>query len=139
MKKTHASSLLIRVGLTAVILAAVAVTALNFSLLKHKLIDLQARLTAQTAARVAAEDALSKTKNNLVATAAALQSTRAALDAATAEKEQALAAAVSHKKQAEKLAGELVATAKDRDDARPISRVIRPPALNRSKCCKRPV
>jgi hypothetical protein len=117
MKKTHASSLFIRVGLTAVILAAVAVTALNFSLLKHKLIDLQARLTAQTAARVAAEDALSKTKNNLVATAAALQSTRAALDATTAEKEQALAAAASHKKQAEKLAGELVATAKDRDDA----------------------
>jgi hypothetical protein len=109
---------LIRASLIVAIVAGVATVGLTVTQVKQRIEGLQANLLTQTAARNRAETDLAKSRDELAATAGALNSTRNALDAAIAEKQDALSAAAVQTRRAEKLSKDLAEILQQRDDAR---------------------
>lgn len=90
-------------GLVIAILAGLSVTALNLSLARQKMMNLQAGLKNQTAARVGAENQLAQTRSLLLTATTRWEAARTALETATVEKENALALATSQTKRVEAL------------------------------------
>jgi len=109
---------LIRASLVVAIVAGVATVGLTFTRVKQRIEGLQANLLTQTAERDRAETDLAQSRNELAATAGALKSTRNALDAAIAVKQDALSAVAVQTQRAEKLSKDLAETLQQRDDAR---------------------
>lgn len=118
MKYKAPSNLLIRTSLLVAVVAGVATAGLTLTRIKQRLEGLQADLLAQTAGRHKAETDLANSRNELAATADALHSTRNALDAAAAEKRDALSVAAVQTRRAEKLSNDLAEVRQERDDAR---------------------
>lgn len=109
--------MLIRISLIAAILAGLAVTSLNFWVLKQKVTRLQADLTAQTAARQQAEAESASAKAALATRTATLKETRTALEASTAEQQKAIALATAETRRADKLGRELAQTRQALEEA----------------------
>jgi cell shape-determining protein MreC len=117
MKTGNPRPIVTRLSLLVTFLAALVAGGLNLTRLKQKITLLQSNLTAQTAARQKAETDLTEAETKLAATTAALKETRTALEASTAEKQQALANVATQTSRAEKLSSELTKTRTERDDA----------------------
>jgi flagellar biosynthesis chaperone FliJ len=109
--------MVIRISLILVILAGLAIAGLNVSRVKQKFTNLESNLTAQTAARQQAESELTRTLTSLATTAATLKQTTTTLEAATADKQKALAVATAQTERAGKRTLDLAETRQARDDA----------------------
>lgn len=110
-------ALLTRLSLIVAVVAALAVAGVNFVLVKNKVARLRSDLGEQAVARQKAELNLADAKENLKATTTALVQTRRTLQAATAEKEKALAQAMAQTKRAEALTQDLAKRRRERDEA----------------------
>jgi hypothetical protein len=117
MKTTNPPSMLLRVSLAAAIVAGLAVTGLNLSRVKQKLVTLQTNLAAQTQARQQAETELAGTQTRLTAATNVLHATKAELEKTAAEKQEALATAAAQTKRAEKISADLVQSTQQRETA----------------------
>jgi flagellar biosynthesis chaperone FliJ len=109
--------MVIRISLILAILAGLAIAGLNVSRVKQKFTNLESNLTAQTAARQQAESELTRTLTSLATTAATLKQTTTTLEAATADKQKALAVATAQTERAGKRTLDLAETRQARDDA----------------------
>jgi hypothetical protein len=105
-----AAKVLTRVSMVVAILAAVSAGALNVTVLRQRITDLQSNLKAQTAAREKAETEVDRSKGEVARTTAALT-------AAKLEKEQALATAAAESRRAERLNQDLTTVRQERNDA----------------------
>jgi hypothetical protein len=110
MRAKPVSTTLLRTSLAVVLVAGVATTGLTLTRLRQKVVTLQTNLVAQTHARNAAEAKLDKTEKELAATTGILKQTRAALEATTTERDQAVAGRSAEKVRADKLSSQLTET-----------------------------
>lgn len=110
--------MLIRISLILAIVAALAVAALNFTMVKQKVTTLQDNLKTETAAHVKFEADYNSTRKTLEKTAAQLTQTNMALVAALTERDKAVADADTATKHAADLSDKLAKTTKDLTDAK---------------------
>ena len=109
--------MLIRISLFLAILLGLAVTGLNFSMVKEKITTLQTNLKTETEAHQKFEAQYDQTRSDLEKTNAVLKATQETLKATEEEKTKALADAAAQTKRADKLNEDLTKTRKERDDA----------------------
>src|SRR3989442_1284887 len=109
--------MLIRISLFLAILLGLAVTGLNFSMVKEKITTLQTNLKTETEAHQKFEAQYNQTRSDLEKTNAVLKATQETLKATEEEKTKALADAAAQTKRADKLNEDLTKTRKERDDA----------------------
>ena len=109
--------MLIRISLILAILLGLAVTGLNFSMVKEKITTLQTNLKTETDAHQKFETQYNQTRSDLEKTNAVLKATQETLKATQDEKEKAVADAAAQTKRADKLNDDLTKTRKERDDA----------------------
>jgi hypothetical protein len=109
--------MLIRISLIVAIIAGLAVTGLNFSLVKQKIVTITQQREDEKAAKIAAQTELASTKKDLEKTTADLKTTKANLEATTAERDKAVADLANMTKRADQLTAERDKIRKERDDA----------------------
>jgi len=109
--------MLIRISLFLAILLGLAVTGLNFSMVKEKITTLQTNLKTETESHQNYEVQYNQTRSDLEKTNAVLKATQETLKATEEEKTKALADAAAQTKRADKLNEDLTKTRKERDDA----------------------
>jgi cell shape-determining protein MreC len=109
--------MLIRISLILAIVAALAVGAVNFFVVKDKITTLTTDRNTQRDGRVAAEGELAKTKKELAKTQADLKQTQQQLADAQTERDKAVADATAQTKRADQLSDKLAKTAQERDVA----------------------
>jgi len=109
MKRSTASTMVLRISLILAIIAALAGGGLGVRV-RQKVLDLQSRLAAETSARHQTETEMAGTRRDLAATTTNLKETRTALETAGAEKRQALVSVAAQSQRAEKLAQDLAAS-----------------------------
>jgi len=107
--------MLLRISLILAILAGLGAGALNFTMVKDKIVTLQNNLKEQTDLKEKAQADASKTHKDLDRTTAELKTTKQNLDAAVAEKDKAVAEAATQIKRADKLNDDLNKTRKELD------------------------
>jgi cell shape-determining protein MreC len=109
--------MLIRISLIVAIIAGLAVTGLNFSLVKQKITTIEQQREDERTAKVQAQTELASTKKDLEKTTADLKTTKATLEATTAERDKAVADLATQTKRATQLTEERDKIRKERDDA----------------------
>jgi hypothetical protein len=109
--------MLIRICLVVAIIAGLAVTGLNFSLVKQKITTIEQQREDEKTAKVQAQTELASTKKDLEKTTADLKTTKATLEATTAERDRAVADLATQTKRATQLTEERDKIRKERDDA----------------------
>ena len=109
--------MLIRISLIVAIIAGLAVTGLNFSLVKQKITTIQQQREDEKTAKVQAQTELASTKKDLEKTSADLKTTKATLEATTAERDKAVADLTTQQKRVAQLTEERDKIRKERDDA----------------------
>jgi hypothetical protein len=109
--------MLIRISLILAIVAALAVGAVNFFVVKDKITTLTTDRNTQRDGRVAAEGELAKTKKELAKTEADLKQTQQQLADTQAERDKAVASAAAQTKRANDLSDKLTKTTQERDVA----------------------
>jgi myosin heavy subunit len=110
--------MLIRISLILAIVTALAVAALNFTMVKNKITDLQHDRDTEKAAHQEFQTKYTSTKKDLDKTTAQLVQTNNALVATITERDQAIATAETAKKQAADLGEKLAKTTKELGDAK---------------------
>lgn len=110
--------MLIRISLILAIVTALAVTALNFTMVKNKITTLQDNLKSETDLHHQFETKYNTTHRDLEHTTAQLVQTNNALVAAVSERDQAVATAETARKQAADLGEKLAKSTKDLNDAK---------------------
>jgi len=108
---------LIRISLIVAIIAGLAVTGLNFSLVKQKITTIEQQREDERTAKVQAQTELASTKKDLEKTTADLKTTKATLEATSAERDKAVADLAAQTKRANQLTEERDKIRKERDDA----------------------
>jgi hypothetical protein len=111
------TTMLIRISLILAILAALAVGAVNFFVVKDKINTLVTDRNTQRDGRIAAEGELAKTKKELAKTQSDLKQTQQQLADTQSERDKAVVAAAAQSKRADGLADQLAKTSQERDDA----------------------
>src|SRR3954469_11855379 len=106
-----------RICLIVAILAGIAVAALNFTQIKAKIVDLQAKLKTETAAHQEFLGKYTKTQKQLDETNKVLKVTIETLKTTTDERDKAVAEATSQKARGDKLTDDLAKARGERDDA----------------------
>src|SRR5262245_61062963 len=106
-----------RICLIVAILAGIAVAALNFTQIKAKIVDLQAKLKTETAAHQEFLTKYTKTQKQLDETNKVLKVTIENLKNTTNERDKAVAEATAQKTRGEKLTEYLTNARSERDDA----------------------
>jgi Tfp pilus assembly protein PilE len=109
--------MLIRISLFIAILAGLAITGLNISMVKEKITSLQSDVKRETEAHQKFESQYNQTRNDLEKTNAVLKTTQETLKATQEERDKAVADAGAQQKRADKLNDDLTKTRKERDDA----------------------
>jgi cell shape-determining protein MreC len=109
--------MLIRISLILAIVAALAVGAVNFFVVKDKITTLTTDRNTQRDGRVAAEGELAKTKKELAKTQEDLKQTQQQLADAQSERDKALNDAAAQKKRGDQLTDKLAKTTQERDVA----------------------
>jgi multidrug efflux pump subunit AcrA (membrane-fusion protein) len=109
---------IIRAGLVIAIVAGFGVGALNGWKVREKIQRLQSSLAEQTVNRQKAETELAAAKRELGVTSAALTQTKAGLQAASEERDRAVAVAADQRTRAERLGNQLTASRQEADSAR---------------------
>ena len=109
--------MLIRISLILALVAALAVGALNFFVVKDKINTLVTDRNTNRDGFNATKAALSKTNAILVKTEATLKQTEQTLADTQSERDKAVAAAAAQNKRANDLSDKLVKTTQERDDA----------------------
>lgn len=110
--------MLIRISLILAIVAALGVAALNFTMVKNKVNNLQTTLVTTSNTLVTTESTLRTTKRDLDKTTAQLTQTNMALVAALSDKEKALAEADTATKRANDLSDKLAKATKELTDTK---------------------
>jgi DNA repair exonuclease SbcCD ATPase subunit len=109
--------MLIRISLILAVVAALAVGAVNFFVVKDKITTLTTDRNTQRDGRVAAEGELASTKKTLAKTEADLKQTQQQLADAQSERDKAVADATAQTKRADQLSDKLAKTTQERDVA----------------------
>jgi myosin heavy subunit len=110
--------MLIRISLILAIIAALGVAALNFTMVKNKVNNLQTTLVTTSNTLVTTENTLRTTKRDLEKTTAQLTQTNMALVAAIGERDKAVAEADTATKRATDLSDKLTKATKELTDAK---------------------
>ncbi len=109
--------MLIRISLIVAIIAGLAVGALNFVMVKEKIVTLHTNWVNEQTARASAEKERDSTKKELAKTSAELKTTKETLATTTEERDKALADTAALTKKADRLTEDLSKRTKERDDA----------------------
>jgi hypothetical protein len=109
--------MLIRISLIVAIVAGLAVGTLNFIKVKEKIVTIQGQRDEEKAAKEVAQKDARETHQALDKTTAELKTTKATLEATTAERDKAVAEATAQQKRADTVTADRDKIRKERDDA----------------------